>query len=97
MGRALLIRVRELVSSCGNFLGWIGDCFGSLESVGCLSDLDLDDESCLGDVCLGVFFLWVFRLYTAPRLCSSLTGLCSSCAETWLLINFCHFKKRKEQ
>jgi hypothetical protein len=28
------------------------------------------------------FFLWVFRLYTAPMLCSSLTGLCSSCAET---------------
>jgi hypothetical protein len=76
-------------------MGWIGDCFGSLESVGCLSDLELGVESCLGGVCLGVFFLWVFRLYTAaPMLCSSLTGLCSSCAETWLLINFCHFKKK---
>ncbi|KAK2433898.1 hypothetical protein QL285_019106 [Trifolium repens] len=34
MGRALLIRVRELASSSGNFLGWVGDCSGSLESVG---------------------------------------------------------------
>jgi hypothetical protein len=45
MGRALLLRVRELASSRGNFLGWIGDCSGSLESVGCLSDLGLGDES----------------------------------------------------
>jgi hypothetical protein len=29
----------------------------------------------------------VFRLYTAPRLCSYFySGLCPSCAETWLLI-----------
>jgi hypothetical protein len=63
MGRALLIRVRELASSCGNFLGWIGDYFGSLESVGCLSDLVLGDKSCLGDVCLRVFSLGVPLIY----------------------------------
>jgi hypothetical protein len=57
MGRALLLRVRELASSCGNFLGRIGDCSGSLESVGRLSDLGLRDESWLGGVCLGFFFL----------------------------------------
>jgi hypothetical protein len=63
MGRALLLRVRELASSCGNFLGWVGDCSGSLESVGCLSDLGLGDESLLGGVCLGVFSLGVPLIY----------------------------------
>jgi hypothetical protein len=40
------------------------------------------------------FFIWVFRLYTTPMLCSSLIGLCSSCAETWLIINFAISKKK---
>jgi hypothetical protein len=58
-----LLRVRELASSCGNFLGWVGDFSGSLESVGCLSDVGLGDESWLGDVCLGVFALGVPHIY----------------------------------
>jgi hypothetical protein len=45
MGRTFLLRVRGLASSSANFLGWVGDCSGSLESEGCLSDLGLGDES----------------------------------------------------
>jgi hypothetical protein len=40
-----LLRVWELVSSCENFVGWVGDCSGCLKSAGCLSDLELGDES----------------------------------------------------
>jgi len=38
-----------------------------------------------------VFFLFrVFRLYTAPLVCTLCnTSLCSSCAETWFLIKLC--------
>jgi hypothetical protein len=95
MGRALLIRVRELASSCDNFLGWVGDCSSSLESKRCLSDLGLGDDSCLGDVCLGVFSLGVPHIYGAYVLYFFFTGLCSSCAETWLLIYFAIQKKKK--
>jgi hypothetical protein len=45
MGRAPLLRVRELASSCGDFLGCVGDCSGSRESEGCFSDLGLGDVS----------------------------------------------------
>ncbi|MCI56729.1 hypothetical protein A2U01_0077980, partial [Trifolium medium] len=37
MGRSLLIRDRELVSSA-NFMGWVGVFSGGLEAKGCLSD-----------------------------------------------------------
>jgi hypothetical protein len=33
-----------LASNCGNFLGWVGDCSGSLEFRGCLFDMGLGDE-----------------------------------------------------
>jgi hypothetical protein len=47
MGRVILIRVRELEFSCGNILSGIGDCSGSLESVGCLTVLGI--RSCFFD------------------------------------------------
>jgi hypothetical protein len=62
MGRAFLLRVRKLTSSCGNILGWVGDCSGILESVECLSDFGLGVESWLGGVGLGVFFSFVVPL-----------------------------------
>jgi hypothetical protein len=55
--------VQNIASSFDNFLGWVGDCSGSLESVGCLSDLGLGDESWLIGVCLGVFSLGVPHIY----------------------------------
>jgi hypothetical protein len=97
MGRALLLRVRELASSCGNFLGWVGDCFSSLESVGCLSDLGLGDESLLGGVCLEVFSLGVPHIYGTYVMYFFFISLCSSCAENWLIIYFVIKKKRKKE
>jgi hypothetical protein len=93
MGRALLLRVRKLASSCGNFLGWVDDCFGSLKSVGCLSDLGLGDESLLGGVCLEVLYLGVPHIYGTYVMYFVFTDLCSSCAEIWLIIYFANKKK----
>jgi hypothetical protein len=94
MGRTLLIRVRELASSCGNFLGWVGDCSSSLKYVGCLSDLGLGDESWLGGVCSGVFSLGDPHIYGTYVMLFFFTGLCSSCTETWLIIYFAISKNK---
>jgi hypothetical protein len=67
MGRSFLIRDRELLSSCGNLLGRVGDCSGSLKSVWRLSGFatrrGISSKGCF---VLGFFVFWVFRLYTTP-------------------------------
>ena len=90
MGRTLLLRVRKLASSSGNFLAWIGDCSGGLESKGCLSDLGL------GGVCVVVFSLGVPHIYGA-FVCSLFSGLCSSCTEIRFLYIYIIFAVQKKK
>jgi hypothetical protein len=52
-------------------------------------------DFCLG-VCLGVFPLGVPHIHGTYVMLFLFTGLCSSCAETRLLINFAISKKKKK-
>jgi hypothetical protein len=97
MGRAILIRVRELEFSCGNILSGIGDCSGSLESVGCLTVLGI--RSCffrLGD-CLGVFFLGVPFIYGTYVLVLLFYRTLFVLCRVSVINKICHSKKKKKQ
>jgi hypothetical protein len=76
MGRSLLIRDRELVSS-GISMGWICVICGGLKADECLSKNEIRNRPLLGGVGFG--FSLMFHLYTASLFCSSsFTSLCSS-------------------
>jgi hypothetical protein len=63
MGRSLLIRDRELVSS-GVLMGRVDVVFGSLIADERLSKNGIRSGPLLGGVCFGMSL--VFRIYTAP-------------------------------
>jgi hypothetical protein len=92
MGRALLIQVRELVSS-GVLLGWVDVFSGGLEAEGCISNNGIRSGPLLGSVCFGISL--VFRIYTTPLFCSPcLPVFVRLVQRSFLLIIYLPFKKK---
>jgi hypothetical protein len=63
MGRALLIRVQELVS-CGISMGWVGVFSGGLIAGECRPKYEIRIKPPLSGVCFGIF-IGVLLLYGA--------------------------------
>jgi hypothetical protein len=92
MGRALLIRVWELVSS-DVLLGWVDVFSGGLEAEGCILRMRLEVDL-LGSVCFGISS--VFRIYMTPLFCSPyLPVFVHLVQRPFLFIIYLPFKKKK--